>query len=222
MNMTYKELKEKNDKLERQANLCHARQRKNCEDYKRQNAPFPLRKNQRITVTMRVTEKTRKRLSQKDLKLKKWQLGNVYSATGCIRDWYINEDMDGILYPCFFRGEEFSYLDEMIDIKIADKQFEGSCEQCRRYKDGLCFLAGGMTISNKLATGKAGEFTCPIYEEKTELWSKYGQLYHYPNVTYLRNADKPSYYVYALNWDTYTEYKADEIERYFSLTKPES
>ena len=215
--MNYDELLQANKKLERQANLCYARQKRNREIYKRQNAPFPLRKNQRVSITLRVTKETREHLGMLDKRKKKWQEGNIYTVIGCIHDWFIDEEHGGRLLPALFRAP-YSLYDEVLEIKIADEQFEGSCAGCRRHKDGLCFLAGGKNISKRCATGKAGEFTCQLYEEETELWSLDGKS-HYPNVTYQRNGDR-SYHIFNKDWTIYEKYGEKEVGKFFSITNP--
>ena len=217
--MTYEELQKANKKLEQQANMCYARQKRNRKLYIKHNAPFTFRKYERITIRLRVTEETRKRLSDKEKKMKKWRLGNEYSVTGAFDCWYIHEDGHGELIPALFRAPEYSRFDEVLGIESCKEQPQGSCKLCRRHKEGLCYLAGGMEFGKSYATEKVepNQYPCPLYEEKIELWSKDGKR-HYPNVVYLPN--EKAYYIYSLTWVTYTKYTPKEIEESFVFCNP--
>lgn len=218
--MNFEELKKELKKIERQEAMCHARYVRTRETYKRQNAPLHLRKYERITVRLRVTEETRKHLVDKELSKRKNQVGYEYSVTGCFTDWYIHEDGNGELKPCLFGDVSYSRFDEIVSIEPAD-QIEGHCSKCRRYKDGLCYMAGGKDISKKCATHKVGkdDFTCPKYEELTELWSADGKK-HYPNVTILKHSKPLKYLIYSLNWQYYEEWKENEVEKFYRFDNP--
>lgn len=218
--MNYDELKKELKKIERQEAMCHARYVRTREIYKRQNAPLPLQKYERITVRLRVTEETRKHLVDKELTKRKNQVGYEYSVTGCFTDWYIHEGGNGELKPCLFGDVSYSRFDEIVSIEPAE-QIEGHCSKCRRYKDGFCYMAGGKDISKKCATHKVGkdDFTCPKYEELTELWSKCGSE-HYPNVTILKHSKPLKYRIYSLNWQYYEEWKEKEVEEFYRFDNP--
>ena len=218
--MTYDELKKelkKNDWKEARCRLKSAHAR---EEYRRQNAPISLRKYERITVRLRVTEETRKRLTDKERTMRKYQLGREYDVTGCFTDWYIHEDGNGELKPCLFGGDSYSRYDEVVSIERAE-QIEGHCSKCRKYKEGLCYMAGGKDISRKCATHKVREddFTCPLYEELTELWSKDGKK-HYPNVTILKHEKPVKYRIYSLNWKYYEEWGPEIIDFNYTFENP--
>lgn len=216
--MNFEELKNQLKKIERQERMCHARSVRVRETYKRQNAPMKLRKYERITVRFKVTKETRERLTEKECRMRKWQLGNEYSVTGCFDGWYINEDGNGEILPILNGGESYSRFDELLSIERAE-QIDGHCSKCRSYKDGYCYKLGGKDYGKRYATHKVGkdDFTCPKYEEMTELW-KYGK--HYPNVTILKHLTPYKYRIYSLNWHTYTEWEERLIKSIYSFEKP--
>ena len=210
--MKYQELKDANKKLERQVGLLYRQQQRNEQQYIREHEPFKARRYQILSVRLRVTKETRDRLTEYGRKMKKNQLGREYVVSGCFIGWYINEEKGGELRPCFFGGITYSRFDEILSIEIAE-QVDGHCSKCRRYKDGLCYRNGGMDLSKKCADHKVEEtdFTCPKYEEKTELWS-WDREKHYPNVTVLKHEKPVKYRIYAINWGTYTEWEEKEIK----------
>ena len=175
---------------------------------------------ERITVRLRVTEETRKHLIDKELTKRKNQVGYEYSVTGCFNGWYIHEDGNGELKPCLFGDVSYSRFDEVVSIERAD-QIEGHCSKCRKYKDGLCYMAGGKDISKKCATRKVGkdDYTCPKYEELTELWSKDGKK-HYPNVTIVKHEKPVKYRIYSLNWQYYEEWGPEIIDFNYTFENP--
>lgn len=219
--MTFDELQKGIKKLERQELMCHARQVRLRNQYIKQNAPMKLRKFERIKVTLRVTEETRKRLVGKELEKKRNQVGYEYSVIGCFDGWYIHEDGKGELKPCFFRGPFFSRFDDIVKIEPAE-QIDGHCSKCRMYKDGLCYMIGGKDLGKSCAHHKVADddYTCPLYEEKTELWDRWEKEKHYPNVTVLKHEKPIEYRVYSLNWNYYTKYTEDELERYYLKEDP--
>ena len=88
------------------------------------------------------------------------------------------------------------------------------------YIDLFCG-AGGKDMGKRYATHKVkdGDVVCPKYEEILE-----GGLYEYgdaskhcPNVTVLQDAKgKKTYRVYSLNWNYYTEYRENEIWKFYT------
>lgn len=219
--MTYEELKKELKDIERQQALCERRYARVREKYKLQNAPLQVKKYQRVTVKLRVTEETRKRLTDKEKSRRKNQAGNEYSVTGYFVGWYIHEDGNGELKPCFYGDVSYSRFDEIISIELAKEQPTGDCSKCRLFKDGYCYMAGGKDMGKRYATHKVkdGDIVCPKYEEILE-----GGLYEYghasrhcPNVTVLQDAkEKKKYRVWSLNWNYYVEYNENEIWKFYT------
>lgn len=208
--MTYQELQEKNKALDRQIESICRQQAKNEKRYIEEHEPFPFRRYQRVMVTLRVTEENRKHLTEKEKAKRRYQKGYEYSVVGCLNGYII--DKDGTLRPTFFGGTYYGRFDEIVSITPTE-QIEGHCSKCRRYKDGLCYRNGGMDLSKKCADHKVEEddFTCPKYEELTELWSYDGEK-HYPNVTIVKHEKPVKYRIYAINWGTYSEWDEKEIK----------
>lgn len=218
--MIYEELKAMDNALEKQADKLYRQQTKNELKYIAEHEPFKVHRYQRLNVRLRMTEKTRKNLTDAGRKKKKNQLGHEYTVTGCFTGWYISKEHDGELRPCFFGCITYSRFDEIVSIESAE-QIDGHCSKCLNYKDGLCYMAGGKDISKKCATHKVekDDFTCPNYEELTELWSKDGER-HYPNVTIVKHSQPLKYRVYSLNWQYYEEWKQDIINSNYTFENP--
>lgn len=223
--MNFEQLKEKEkaldkelENLQKQENAIYTKKKK-CElAYIKSVLPFEMRKYQRVTIKLMVTEKSRELMSETQRRYKKNQVGYTYCVTGCVHDWIVGDDGDA--RPCFFGDVTYNRYDKIIDIELAE-QIEGHCSKCRKYKDGLCYMMGGKDISKKCAHHKVGErdFTCPKYEELTELWDKYIEDRHYPNVTIVKHAVPVKYRIYSLNWEYFSEYDEQEIEKYYKKTK---
>lgn len=219
--MTFEELKKELKEIKRQEALCERRYVRIRETYKRQNAPIQLKKYQRVTVVLRVTEETRKHLTDKEKTKRRNQVGNEYTVTGFFVGWYIHGDGNGELKPCFYGDVSYSRFDDIVSIKLAEHQPVGKCEKCRLYKDGFCYMAGGKDMGKRYATHKVkdGDIVCPKYEEILE-----GGLYEYgdasrhcPNVTVLQDAkEKKKYRVWSLNWNYYEEYNENEIWKFYT------
>ena len=212
--MDFEELKKELTKIKRQESLLQARMARTKNLYIQQHAPIKcLRMYERIRICLRVTEESRKRMTEKERAMKKNQAGHEYSVEGCFSGWLLDEDRNGEIIPCLFTSKYYSKYDEIYCIESID-QIEGCCSKCRKYKDGYCYMAGGMTISKSCATRKVGkdDYTCPHYEELTELWTLDGKR-HMPNVTHLKHSKE--YRIYSLNWLYYTKYTEDEIEKYY-------
>lgn len=219
--MTFEELKKGLIEIERQEILCQRRYVKIRETYIRQNVPIKIKKYQRVTVTLKVTEETRKHLNAKEKTKRNKQVGNEYSVTGYFIGWYIDEDRNGELKPSFYGNVSYSRYDDIVSIKLAEHQPIGNCAKCRLYKDCFCYMNGGKDISKKYATHKVkdGDIVCPKYEEVLAggLY-KYGEVSkHCPNVTILQNVkgDK-SYRVWSLNWKYFTTYNENEIWKIYT------
>jgi hypothetical protein len=82
-------------------------------------------------------------------------------------------------------------------------------------------MAGGKDISVNCATHKVkkDDYTCPHYEEKTELWDKDGEK-HYPNVTICKHKKPIGYRIYSLNWDYYCEWPQEVIDSNYTFENP--
>lgn len=223
--MNFEQLKEKEkafdkdlESLHKQEKAIYEKKKKNQMAYIKSVLPFEMRKYQRVTIKLMVTEKSRELMSETQRRYKKNQVGYTYCVTGCVHDWIVGDDGDA--RPCFFGDVTYNRYDKIIDIELAE-QIEGHCSKCRKYKDGLCYMLGGKDISKKCAHHKVGErdFTCPKYEELTELWDKHIGDRHYPNVTIVKHAVPVKYRIYSLNWDYFLEYDEQEIEKYYKKTK---
>ena len=216
--MTYEELKKANKDLDKQADKMYRKQAKNELKYIAEHEPFKVHRYQILNVRLRVTEETRKNLTDAGRKMKKYQLGHEYTVTGCFTGWYISEEHDGELRPCFLGGITYSRFDEIVSIESA-QQIEGHCSQCLKYKKGYCYLAGGKDISVKCATHKVkkDDYTCPKYEEITELWEKYGEHRHIPNVTICKHKNPISYRIYSLDWSCFCEWPQEVIDSNYAF-----
>lgn len=219
--MTFEELKNGLKEIQRQEALCERRYVQLREKYKRQNAPIKIKNNQMITVVLRVTEDTRRYIAENQKAMRKYQVGYEYSVTGYFQGWYIHEEGHGELKPCFYGDVYYSRYDDVVSIKIAEHQPEGSCTKCRHYKDGLCYMHGGKEWGKQYANHKVkeGDLVCPKYEEVlSKGLYEYGDSSRYcPNVT-VRKDDKgkTEYRVYSLNWNTYEKYSEKNIFKFFT------
>ena len=218
--MTYEELEKMNKDLDKQVDKLYRQQTKNELKYIAEHEPFKVHRYQILNVRLRVTEETRNTLTDAALTKKKYQLGHEYTVTGCFIGWHIREH-DGELRPCFFGGTTYSRFDEIVSIESAE-QIEGHCSKCLKYKDGYCYLAGGKDISVKCATHKVkkDDYTCPKYEELTELWEKHGEHRHIPNVTICKHHHPIGYRIYALNWGSFCEWSQDVIDSNYTFENP--
>lgn len=218
--MNFEQLKEKEkafDKelqsLHKQEKAIYEKKKKNQMAYIKGLLPFEMRMYQRVTIKLMVTEQSRKMMSEYQRRFKKNQVGNVYSVTGSVYNWFVGEN--GEVWPSFFGGVTYNPYDKIVDIELA-KQIDGHCSKCKRYKDGLCYMNGGKDLGKECADHKVGErdFTCPKYEELTELWDRLGN--HYPNVAIVKHANPLKYRIYSLNWDYFSEYDEQEIKKYYN------
>ena len=210
--MTYEELQRKTADLKKQADELH-RQQSECEqEYIDEHEPFKTHRYMRLKVRLRVTEKTRDTLTDAGRRMKKYQLGHEYTASGCFIGWHICMNRCGELRPCFFGGATYSQLDEIVSIE-PDRQIDGHCSKCRMYKDGYCYMMGGKEFGVEYATHKvkADDYTCPRYEELTELWNKSGDI-HYPNVAICKHKNPVAYRIYSRDWAYYTEWSQESID----------
>lgn len=220
MTMTYEELQKMNADLEKQADKLYRQQTKNKLEYIAEHEPFKVHRYQILNVRLRVTKETRMNLSPSGRKMKKNQLGHEYTVTGCFIGWLISKERGGELRPCFFGEITYSRFDEILSIEPGE-QIEGHCSKCLNYKNGYCYMAGGKDISVKCATHKVkkDDYTCPKYEELTELWDKQGER-HYPNVTICKHCKPIHYNIYALNWGSYWECPQEVIDSNYTFENP--
>ena len=214
--MTYEELKKEKKALEQKAESFYHKIDVLKEKYIEEHQPFPIKRYQRMMVRLRVTEEHRKCLDERSKKMRKYQLGYEYCVTGIFIGFAIGDN--GELRPCFFGDNGYSRYDEIVSMEMTAEQPIGDCTKCRLYKDGLCYMMGGMTISERLATHKVkdGDVVCPHYEERTELWQD-GK--HYPNVTIVRRKKGTFYRIYSLNWDYFTEWEENIIKANYSFER---
>lgn len=220
--MTYEELQKQVKAIERKeeafSRKCGKEELKLKQQYIDEHKPIELKRFQRITVRLRVTEKSRERMGEKHRAMAKYQLGREYSVTGVFNGWHIGDD--GQLKPCLYGGPSYSATDEVVSVALTKDQPEGDCSKCRCHKDGLCYMMGGKDLGKSCAVWKITDdmVPCPKYEEIVE-----GGLYEYgdnnrhcPNVTKQWKKGKLFYNVYSLNWQYYTEYSEDEVWRFFT------
>ena len=221
--MTYEELDKQVKAIKREeeafSRKCSKKELALKMKYINEHKTIDLKRFQRITVRLRVTEATRKKLIDSYKAKKKYQLGREYTLIGVFNGWYIGND--GQLKPCFYGEPTYDSTDEVVSVELTKDQPEGHCSKCRCYKDGLCFMMGGKDISNRLAVWKITDdmVVCPKYEEILD-----GGLYEYgdasrhcPNVTKVWRKGKLYYNIYSLNWNYYTEYSEDEVKRYYTI-----
>ena len=220
--MNFEQLKEKEkafDKelqsLHKQEKAIYEKKKKNRMAYIKGLLPFEMRMWQRVTIKLMVTEQSRKMMSEYQRRFKKNQVGNVYSVTGSVYNWFVGEN--GEAKPSFYGGIKYNPYDKIVDIKLVE-QIDGHCSKCLKYKDGLCYMNGGKDLGKECAHHKVGErdFTCPKYEEKTELWDRFTEGRHYPNVTIVKHAKPVKYRIYNLDWSWYTEYEEQSIDKYYT------
>lgn len=217
--MTYQELKKEIRALDRKAEAVYVQQNKLREKYIEEHKPLPVKRFQRLTVKLRVTEQSRQMMSEKERGKRKNQLGMEYTVTG-IFNWYTIMD-EGSVRPRFYGNVYYSRFDEIISVELAREQPDGDCRLCMRCKDGLCYMNGGQNISKSCASHKIkeGDIVCPKYEEvlPNGLY-EYGEANrHCPNVTIAQDSKGNRLYrVYSLNWNYYTEYSEAQIWKYYS------
>lgn len=219
--MTYPELKTKTEALKKERDRVYGKYTREITalelDYIAEHAPLKgVKRFQRVTARLRVTEETRGKLTEAMRKRKRYQLGREYTVEGVFNGWSIGED--GSVRPCFYGGPTYDREDELLSVTLSESQPEGHCSKCRCQKDGLCYMMGGQDISPKCAVWEiTDEMTvCPKYEEVLEggLW-EHGER-HCPNVTKVVRKGKTSYRVYSLNWNYFTEYGEPEVWLFFT------
>ena len=218
--MTYEELNKQLKAIERKeeafSRKCGKEELKLKMQYISEREPMHVKRFQRITVRLRVTEETRSRYTEEYRAKKKYQLGREYNLSGAFNGWHIGND--GQLKPCFYGGPSYNSTDEVVSVTLAKDQPCGDCSKCRCYNDGLCYMMGGKDISKRLAVWPITDdmVPCPRYDEIQE-----GGLYEYgerhcPNVTKVWKNGKVFYHIYSLNWNYYTEWSENEVWRCYT------
>ena len=192
--------------------------------YIEEHQPLALKRFQRIKVTARVTEKSRKRMTEDYRNMKRYALGATYTITGVFNGYRIDDA--GQVVPCFYgKGDYRGSCDEILSVELAADQPEGNCNKCRKAKDGLCYMMGGKDVGPKCAVWKIkGDemVPCPKYEEVVEgglyaLKDKMWPAKHYPKVTRVKTKDgKWKYHLYEGDWSCFTEHTEQEIEKYYT------
>lgn len=221
-----KALEDEQKKIERSIEAKIRRRDKKILDLKLQyiaeHQPLPLKRFQRIKVTARVTEESRKTLDKDALQMKKFALGATYTIIGVHNGYTIDER--GQVVPCFYGKEGYrGSHDEVLSVELTGDQPEGCCSKCLKAKDGRCYMMGGKDIGPGCAVWKIDEdkmVPCPKYEEVVEggLYAIKGRIWpakYYPKVTMIRTNDgQRKYRLY--EGHCYTEYEAEHIEKYYT------
>ena len=224
--MTYEELEKQLKAIEKEENAfmrkCSKKEYNLKMKYINEHKQIDIKRFQRISVRLRITEETRKLIGDKHRAMAKNQLGKEYTITGVFNGWAIGKD--GQLKPCFYGGQSYSSTDEVVKVELTKAQPEGDCTKCRCYKDGLCYMMGGKTIGKYCAVWKITDdmVICPKYEEIVEggLWGRLNiwPHEHKPNVTFRYDKNgKKKYRLYSLNWNYYTEHSEDVIKKCYSF-----
>lgn len=221
-----KALEDEQKKIERSIEAKIRRRDKKILDLKLQyiaeHQPLPLKRFQRIKVTARVTEESRKTLSKDALQMKKYALGATYTIIGVHNGYAIDER--GQIVPCFYGKEDYrGRHDEVLSVELTADQPEGNCSKCLKAKDGRCYMMGGKDIGPECAVLEIDEdemVPCPKYEEVVEggLYAIKGIVFparFYPRVTMIRTKDgQRKYRLY--EGRCYTEWEAEYIERCYT------
>lgn len=189
--------------------------------YIEEHQPLPLKRFQRIKVTARVTEESRKRMVEDYRNMKKYALGATYAITGVFNGYRI--DNAGQVVPCFYDRDYRGSRDEILSVELTADQPEGNCNKCLAAKDGYCYMAGGKDCGPKCAVRKIDEdkmVPCPNYEEVVEggLYAIKNRIWpakYYPKVTRVKTKDRKLIYrLYEGN--CFTEHTEQEIEKYYT------
>lgn len=222
--MTYEELKAQEKATEAEIKKIERRYRAAERRYIKEHAPFPLRLHQRVTIRLRVTEKSFAMMAKSERRKKCNQVGTEYELTG-LHTGYGIEEKDGTIYPCFYRMA-YRANDEILTYFPAIIQCSHKCDECIKAKDGLCYRNGGKDLGKCYADHKIkpDDFSCSDCEiikpdgcYVARGWMDAGKFY--PNLTYLPH--RQMYRVYSLNWKWCEEYNESEFLEHYSLTKPD-
>lgn len=173
-----------------------------------EHKPADIKRNQRVTVRMRITEESKRLSTNKHL-----SVGHVYTVNGPFYSWRISGR--GEVIPVLWIDGRISDFDEFVSVEIDKDQPSGKCEKCLHYKDGKCFHNGGKEYPELGYEIKPGALVCPRYEEViTEgLDDAFTPGTNYPNVTKVTDRHGKSVYrFYSKNFDFYVERDAKTVE----------
>lgn len=217
--MTYEEYKKKDRELERKLNEVFILKNELLHKYIKEHEPLHLKRYQRISVRLRITEQHRKLMTDKQLNIQKYQLGNEYVVKVFFTGYCIGKKGD--IRPCFYGDTCYSIYDDIVSVELDKVQPQGDCHKCSMYKDRRCYMAGGKDLGTEYATHKVkdGDCVCPKYEEIIPggLY-KYGmESNHCRNVTVKYDLKGRRFYrVYSINWQCYTEYDETDVWKYYT------
>lgn len=223
-----KALEKEQREIERSIEVKIRRRDKKILDLKLQyiaeHQPLALKRFQRIKVTARVTEESRKRMTAGALNSKKCALGATYTIVGVFNGYRIDDA--GHVAPCFYDKVYYrGWCDEILSVKLTADQPEGNCNKCLAAKDGFCYMAGGKDRGPKCAVWKIDEdkmVPCHKYEEIVEggLYGIKNKIYparYYPRVSRVPTADGGwKYRLYEGDWRYYCEYDEPLIKECYT------
>ena len=192
--------------------------------YIEEHQPLALKRFQRIKVRARVTEASRKMLTDDARNMNKYALGATYTIVGVFNGYGLADN--GEVVPCFYgKGDYRGRYDEILSVELTENQPEGNCNKCLEAKDGRCYMMGGKDMGPKYAVWKIEEdkmVPCPKYEEVVEgglygIKSRIWPARYYPKVTKVRTEDgKWKYRLYEGNWSCYCEYEEQHIKNCYT------
>jgi uncharacterized protein YlaN (UPF0358 family) len=192
--------------------------------YIEEHQPLPLKRFQRIKVTARVTEESRKRMTADARNEEECALGATYTIVGAFDGYRIDDA--GHVVPCLCGKADYrGWCDEILSVELTPSQPEGNCNKCLKAKDGFCYMAGGKERGPRYAAWKIDEdkmVPCPKYEEVVEggLYGIKERIYparYYPKVTRVKTKDgKWIYRLYEGNWHCFCEYDERHIKKYYT------
>ncbi len=215
--MTFEELKEGLKDIDGQFKHLYELRNGLEEQYIKEHAPLPFRKYQRITIKLCISKEHFDRLTFANRKNPKNQIGCIYTVIGHIVRYII--DSKGRVRPDLYGGVTYDSNDDIISVEPA-AQIEGDHKLCRRFKDGYCYMAGGMRLGPICATHKVGasDCLCPLYEERTKLWQG---KHCFENVTIKQYPKRRMYRIYSEDWSTFTELTEEYVAKYYRKTEIE-
>lgn len=140
--MTFEELKQIRKHIDDRVNDAYEELSKAEWQYVEERLPFPFRRYQQVIVKLKVTEETRKLLTDEYKAKPRYQAGTLYQVKGMITGYHIGKKGD--IRPCFWGGKPYYSLnDKIISITPAKKQRPEKCESCYHFRKEACYLSGG-------------------------------------------------------------------------------
>ena len=223
LTLQVKALEKEQREIERSIEVKIRRRDKKILDLKLQyieeHQPLALKRFQRIKVRAKVTEASRKTMTEDARNMKKYALGATYTIIGVFNGYAINDN--GEVAPCFYgKGDYRGWQDEILSVELTENQPEGNCNKCLKAKDGYCCMMGSTYPVWKIEEDKM--VPCPKYEEVVEggLYGIKSRIYparYYPKVTKVRTEDgKWKYRLYEGNWHCYCEYEEQHIKNCYT------